>query len=93
MHVITSPPQTAWRLRRCSLPALVCLCGMLATGCATQQNPDPLESLNRKTFALNEGLDKAVLKPVAQAYRSVVPTPVRSGVSNFLSNLTDRGPG
>ncbi|MEO3711310.1 MlaA family lipoprotein [Roseateles flavus] len=60
---------------------------VLASGCATQFNPDPLELLNRKTFALNEGLDKAVLKPAAQAYKNHVPAPIRTGVSNVLSNL------
>jgi phospholipid-binding lipoprotein MlaA len=61
----------------------------LLSGCATTQNPDPLESVNRKTFALNEGLDKVVLKPAATAYKAAVPTPVRTGVSNFFANLGD----
>lgn len=39
----------------------------LLTACATPQNPDPLEALNQKTFAFNEGVDKMVMKPVAQA--------------------------
>lgn len=71
------------------LPALLIVSGVLLTGCATPQNPDPIESVNRKTFALNEGIDKVVLKPVATAYKAVVPTPVRSGVTNFFSNLGD----
>ncbi len=71
------------------LPALLIVSGVLLSGCATPQNPDPIESVNRKTFALNEGLDKVVLKPVATAYKTVVPTPVRSGVTNFFSNLGD----
>lgn len=65
------------------------LVAVLLTGCATTQNPDPLESLNRKTFALNEGVDRVVLKPVATAYEAVVPAPARTGVSNFLSNLNE----
>ncbi len=70
------------------------LAGLLAasallTGCATVQNPDPLESVNRKTFAFNEGLDKVVLKPAATAYQAVLPQPVRTGVSNFFANLGD----
>lgn len=63
--------------------------GIWLSGCATPQNPDPLESVNRKTFALNEGVDKVVLKPVATAYKAAVPAPVRTGVSNFFSNLSD----
>jgi phospholipid-binding lipoprotein MlaA len=48
---------------------------------------DCFESLNRTTFALNQGLDKAVFKPVAEAYRAL-PSPVRSGTSNALNNLS-----
>ena len=48
---------------------------------------DCFESLNRGTFALNQGLDKAIFKPVAKAYRSL-PSPVRTGTSNVLVNLS-----
>lgn len=61
----------------------------LLAGCATVQSSDPWEPMNRKTFAFNEGLDKIVLKPVASAYKPAVPPPVRTGVSNFFSNLGD----
>lgn len=61
----------------------------LLSGCATTHNPDPLEAVNRKTFAFNEGVDQVVLKPVATAYQAVVPTPVRTGVANFFANLGD----
>ncbi len=64
----------------------------LVSGCASgpQTNPtDPLEPFNRKMFDLNEGIDKAVLKPVAQGYQTMMPRPVRLGVSNFFNNLED----
>jgi phospholipid-binding lipoprotein MlaA len=48
---------------------------------------DCFESLNRGTFALNQGLDKVILKPVAKAYRSL-PSPIRTGTSNVLVNLS-----
>jgi len=48
---------------------------------------DCFESLNRGTFALNQGLDKAIFKPVAKVYRSL-PSPVRTGTSNALVNLS-----
>ena len=48
---------------------------------------DCFEPLNRATFALNQGLDKVIFKPVAKAYR-VLPSPVRSGTSNALDNLS-----
>ncbi len=48
---------------------------------------DCFENLNRGTFALNQGLDKAIFKPVAKVYRSL-PSPVRTGTSNALVNLS-----
>jgi phospholipid-binding lipoprotein MlaA len=48
---------------------------------------DCFESFNRATFALNQGFDKALFKPVAKAYR-VLPSSVRSGTSNALNNLS-----
>lgn len=71
------------------LPGLLLGCSVLLSGCATTYNPDPLESVNRKTFAFNEGLDQVVLKPAATAYQAVLPAPVRVGVSNFFANLGD----
>ena len=49
---------------------------------------DCFEGLNRGTFALNQGLDKAIFKPVAKAYRVTYLTPVRTGTSNVLTNLS-----
>jgi len=48
---------------------------------------DCFENLNRGTFALNQGLDKAIFKPVAKVYRSL-PSPVRTGTGNALVNLS-----
>ena len=74
------------------LPA--CVAALLLAGCATTgaNDPrDPWEGMNRKTFAFNEKLDEAVLKPVAQGYQKVVPAPAREGVNNFFANLEDIG--
>ena len=46
------------------------------------------EGFNRASFALNQGLDKVIFKPVASAYR-VLPTPIKNGVSNSLDNLSN----
>jgi phospholipid-binding lipoprotein MlaA len=67
-------------------------CLGLLQACATVTNPDPrdpLESFNRGVFGFNDVLDKAVVKPVATAYRDVTPHWVRQGVGNFFGNLTD----
>jgi phospholipid-binding lipoprotein MlaA len=52
-----------------------------------EQIKDCFEKLNRGTFALNQGLDKVILKPVAKAYRAL-PSPVRTGTNNVLVNLS-----
>jgi phospholipid-binding lipoprotein MlaA len=66
----------------------VVLAGAALVGCAS--NPrDPLEPMNRKVYAFNDAVDRAVLKPVATAYRDTVPSPVRTGVTHFFSNLSD----
>ena len=51
------------------------------------QVKDCFESLNRATFALNQGLDNVIFEPIAKAYR-ILPSPVRSGTSNALDNLS-----
>ena len=48
---------------------------------------DCFEKINRASFALNEGLDKAIFKPVAKGYRKL-PSPIKSGTSNALDNLS-----
>jgi phospholipid-binding lipoprotein MlaA len=48
---------------------------------------DCFENINRATFALNKGLDKVIFKPVAKTYR-ILPSPIRSGTSNALTNLS-----
>ncbi|WP_309678509.1 VacJ family lipoprotein [Polaromonas sp.] len=65
---------------------------VLLQGCATGPNAnpaDPLEPFNRVMFNFNDGVDRAVLKPVATAYRTVTPSPVRTGVTNFFGNISD----
>ena len=49
---------------------------------------DCFENLNRATFAFNQALDGVIFKPVASAYR-VLPSPIKSGVSNSLDNLSN----
>jgi|TARA_B100001063_G_scaffold122180_1_gene114109 phospholipid-binding lipoprotein MlaA len=49
---------------------------------------DCFESLNRGTFAFNQALDGLIVKPVASVYKKL-PSPVRTGVSNSLDNLSN----
>ena len=48
---------------------------------------DPWESWNRGVYKVNDKVDRAVVKPVTKTYVRVVPSPVRTGVTNFFANL------
>lgn len=66
----------------------------LLVGCAPTQellrdDPDPFESYNRAMFRFNDAVDKAITKPVAQAYQAVLPEQVIASITNFFSNLND----
>lgn len=69
----------------------------LLGGCATMPGEcrrsddqrDPLEPLNRHIFAFNLALDRTVIKPVAKAYRSVLPQFVRDGIRAIVDNLKE----
>ncbi|MFN2349606.1 MAG: VacJ family lipoprotein [Thioalkalivibrio sp.] len=73
--------------------AWVLCAAWLVSGCASTQGPkdprDPWEGYNRAVFQFNEGVDKAVLKPVARGYVAVTPSPVRTSIGNFFANLGD----
>lgn len=79
------------RVYRCLLSALLiaCLTGSAWASAALSEDEDVLEEYNRGMFAFNEGLDRALLKPVAEGYTAVLPELVRAGIGNFFSNLND----
>ena len=49
---------------------------------------DPLERVNRAIFGFNESINTNLLGPVADVYNQNVPQIVRSGIKNFLTNLS-----
>lgn len=53
---------------------------------STSQVADPLEPLNRATFALNDGIYNVVLRPISKGYTTVTPKVVRTGLDNFFDN-------
>ena len=55
----------------------------------TPEAEDPWENLNRGTFAFNQKFDKYLLAPLAKGYRLILPTEIRTGVRNILSNLSE----
>lgn len=76
--------------------SLACVAVVLTLqGCATlpagsvASPADPIESWNRSVFAFNEALDENAIKPVATGYVNVVPSMVRTGVTNFYANFKD----
>jgi phospholipid-binding lipoprotein MlaA len=69
-----------------------CVTTLLLAGCATAPTEkanrrDPFERVNRSMYTFNERIDRSFAKPLAKAYRAVVPQVVRTGVGNFLGNL------
>jgi len=54
-----------------------------------EKNIDPLEWFNRPMFAVNDGLDRFLVRPVAKGYDFVMPDPAQRGVGNFFANLYD----
>lgn len=80
------------------LPAFLAA-GLALSGCAapraggaqpvagTPGANDPLEETNRAIFGFNNAVNHNVMIPVAKAYRTVLPPPVRQSVRDFLRNL------
>jgi len=69
------------------------LVALTLAGCATaggaSAGRDPLEPLNRAIFDFNDAVDRAVLKPVAQAYQDSLPVEAREIIGNVFGNLAD----
>lgn len=75
-----------YRRNRISSTGVTFLFAILAA-CAGTPSSDPWEPANRGIYAVNDGLDRVTLKPVAKVYRKLLPAPMRRGVGNFFSNL------
>lgn len=54
---------------------------------AQDDQNDPIEPVNRAVFQVNRVLDGLILEPAARIYRMITPQFVRTGVTNFLTNL------
>ena len=73
----------------------LCGCAIVALlgGCASVppdagKNPiDPFERVNRQVFSFNDHFDRALVKPAAKGYTTVIPKPVRACFANFFDNL------
>ena len=82
---------SCWPMRLFRL--VTCTFFLVLGGCASLEGPtdpeDPFESFNRSMYNFNTVVDKHALKPVAQGYDKITPTPVKKGIGNFFSNLDD----
>ncbi len=80
-----------WLRRLAAAAALAALagCATVPAGAPASARADPWENWNRKVYAFNDIVDRAVLKPVATAYRDAVPELVRTGIGNVLGNIGD----
>lgn len=71
------------------------LASLFLTGCGSihlskySNQKDPFEPFNRGMYTFNDTLDRAVVKPVARGYATVMPEPAKTMVNNFFSNLDD----
>jgi Surface lipoprotein len=66
---------------------MLALISLAGCAIAKPRTDDPLEKVNRKVYAFNDSLDKAIIRPVAVGYRKVTNVPVRESVSDFFSNI------
>lgn len=68
--------------------AVIALGLLAAPALAQDQQDDPLEPLNRGIFQFNRVVDGLLLEPAARIYRMATPPFFRTGVRNFLANLS-----
>jgi phospholipid-binding lipoprotein MlaA len=72
---------------------ILLLASLALSGCASTSpntNPkDPFEGFNRGMYKFNDVMDRAILKPVAQGYNTVMPDRGKKMVHNFFSNIDD----
>ncbi len=67
---------------------------LLLAGCAgqparlTDPERDPWEGFNREVYDFNAALDRAILRPIARGYDTVMPDGPQRGVRNFFRNLS-----
>ena len=66
----------------------VIISGFAMANAENKEVNDCFESVNRATFAFNQGLDKAIFEPIAKGYRKL-PSPIRTGTGNVVSNLSN----
>ncbi len=80
--------RTALALSVCTVLAIV----SLSSGCARKlSNPatDPYEHFNRVVFAFNQDIDHLIYRPVTKVYKTLLPSPVQTGIRNVFDNISE----
>ncbi len=84
--------------RSSTITSVLLISTVLLGGCASTAKPiaqsdtnnvDPYENFNRTMFKFNDHLDDYIAKPISDTYLWVTPGFLKSGVTNFFSNLKD----
>jgi phospholipid-binding lipoprotein MlaA len=68
------------------------LAGEAAAAPAAGQSPpreDPFEAQNRRAYAVQDRLDRAIFNPLAKLYGRVTPGPLGKALHNLVSNLSE----
>lgn len=50
---------------------------------------DPMQAVNQASYDAVQAVDGAVIAPIAMQYQKAIPRPIRTGLRNFLVNLTE----
>jgi phospholipid-binding lipoprotein MlaA len=77
-------------IARLSAPLILLLC-IQGASAQTSEHRDPLEGINRDIYNLNVTIDKYLFKPVAQAYRWLLPNAAELAVGRVFDNLEEVG--
>lgn len=75
--------------------AILCVAGLSLAACATPDGAavapdgvyDPYETQNRKVHNFNRGLDRAIVRPAAIGYSTILPDEIEDSVGHFATNL------
>ena len=78
-------------LPRCVI-AIALLSTLAVAGCGRPEVArginDPYEAQNRQVHEFNRNVDKVLLRPASQGYGTIIPDPIKQGVSNVAGNLS-----
>lgn len=70
--------------------SILCSCATTSPNPDSKPHPeDPYERMNRRTWAVNRVLDKAIAQPIAYVYHKYLPGPFQQGIGNFFDNFRE----